>query len=125
MLQILVRANPLTRPGLTFVQSLLFWESAAHHFLALPTILMSLLPIIYMFTEVCCTALGRAQSQPQRPPHKAHGLARCATASAIQCGLDQRCCSMTPTADASGTPTGCVRCKLHQSYTPSSVCSLQ
>jgi hypothetical protein len=52
LLQILMRDNPLTRPGLTLVQSLLFWESAAHHFLALPTIMMSALPIIYVFTKV-------------------------------------------------------------------------
>jgi cellulose synthase (UDP-forming) len=51
-LQILIRDNPLTRPGLTLVQSLLFWEAGAHHFLSLPTILMTVLPIIYMFTEV-------------------------------------------------------------------------
>lgn len=51
-LQILLSDNPLTRPGLTLVQALLFWEAAVHHFLALPTVLLSLLPLIYMFTEV-------------------------------------------------------------------------
>ncbi|WIA20656.1 hypothetical protein OEZ85_005032 [Tetradesmus obliquus] len=50
--QILLSDNPLTRPGLTLVQALLFWEAAVHHFLALPTVLLSLLPLIYMFTEV-------------------------------------------------------------------------
>ncbi|WIA40977.1 hypothetical protein OEZ86_004623 [Tetradesmus obliquus] len=50
--QILLSDNPLTRPGLTLVQALLFWEAAVHHFLSLPTVLLSLLPLIYMFTEV-------------------------------------------------------------------------
>lgn len=55
-MQILLADNPLTRPGLTIVQSLLFWEAAVHHFLAIPTVLLSFLPVIYMFTEVrACT----------------------------------------------------------------------
>jgi hypothetical protein len=52
MLQILLSNNPLTRTGLTLAQALLFWEAAVHHFLAVPTVLLSLLPLVYMFTEV-------------------------------------------------------------------------
>lgn len=52
LLQILMRDNPLVHPGLTLVQSLLFWEAAAHHFVAIPTILLTVLPVIFMFTEV-------------------------------------------------------------------------
>lgn len=44
--------NPLVHSGLTLVQSLLFWEAAAHHFVAIPTILLTVLPFIFMFTEV-------------------------------------------------------------------------
>jgi hypothetical protein len=33
-------------------QSLLFWETAAHHFVSLANVLLSMLPIVYMFTEV-------------------------------------------------------------------------
>jgi hypothetical protein len=47
-----MRDNPLTRPGLTMGQSLLFWEIAAHHFVSLANVLLSMLPIVYMFTEV-------------------------------------------------------------------------
>lgn len=51
-IQILMRDNPLKRPGLTLVQALLFWESAAHHFLAVTTMLLGLLPVVYIFVEV-------------------------------------------------------------------------
>ncbi len=51
-LQILARDNPLAIPGLTFPQRLLFFESAAHHWLALPTLLMSLLPLAYLAAQV-------------------------------------------------------------------------
>jgi hypothetical protein len=57
VLQILLANNPLARPGLTLVQSLLFWEAAVHHFLAIPTVLLGLLPVLYMFTEVSLHAV--------------------------------------------------------------------
>lgn len=60
-LQILMRDNPLKRPGLSFAQSLLFWEAAAHHFLAVTTMLLGFLPVIYVFTEVCIQLLCRVQ----------------------------------------------------------------
>lgn len=83
-LQILLRDNPLTRPGLTFVQSLLFWEAAVHHYLAITTVMLSLLPIVYIFTGVgqsheplaCVTARLKwheiAQEHPDR--NMAQGL---------------------------------------------------
>jgi len=40
---------PGVQPGLTLVQSLLFFEAAAHHWLAISTIFMALVPIIYLF----------------------------------------------------------------------------
>lgn len=49
-LQILARDNPLSIPGLTTVQSFLFFESAAHHMLAISTIFMVFVPIPFMFT---------------------------------------------------------------------------
>jgi len=73
-LQILLRDNPLTRPGLTLAQSLLFWEAAAQYFLAVPTVMMSALPIIYIFTGVsgrarvsCCA--GSACLHPVSASH--------------------------------------------------------
>ena len=37
------------QPGLSFVQSLLFFEAAAHHWLAIPTIFMAIVPIVFLF----------------------------------------------------------------------------
>ena len=51
-LQILLRDNPLKAPGLTWVQGLLFWEAAAYHFLAIITIVLALVPVVYVFSGV-------------------------------------------------------------------------
>lgn len=51
-LQILMKDNPLRLVGLTNVQSLLFFEAAAHHYLAITTVFMAVVPIIYLFTQV-------------------------------------------------------------------------
>lgn len=48
-LQILLKDNPLCKPGLTVSQSLLFFEAAAYHFLAIPTLLFLILPFIFVF----------------------------------------------------------------------------
>jgi hypothetical protein len=45
-LQILHRSNPLAMPGLSFPQRLLFWESAAYNWLAIPTVFMAFLPVV-------------------------------------------------------------------------------
>lgn len=37
------------QPGLTTVQSLLFFEAAAHHWLAVPTIFMAIVPVVFLF----------------------------------------------------------------------------
>ncbi|KAL4527944.1 hypothetical protein Ndes2526B_g07735 [Nannochloris sp. 'desiccata'] len=51
-LQILFKDNPLKIPGLTFVQSVLFFEAAAYHFLALPTLLLCLVPFTFIFFAI-------------------------------------------------------------------------
>jgi cellulose synthase (UDP-forming) len=48
-LQILFKDNPLKKPGLTFVQSVLFFEAAAYHFLALPTVLLCMVPFTFIY----------------------------------------------------------------------------
>ena len=48
-LQILFTDNPLCKPGLTISQSLLFFEAAAYHFLAIPTIIFCLIPLLCIF----------------------------------------------------------------------------
>lgn len=40
---------PPLQPGLTTAQSLLFFEAAAHHWLAIPTIFMAIVPIVFLF----------------------------------------------------------------------------
>jgi hypothetical protein len=50
-LQILIRDNPLQKPGLTLPQAFLFFEAAAQHFLCIPTIYMAVVPIIFLFTQ--------------------------------------------------------------------------
>jgi hypothetical protein len=50
LLQILARTNPLTVPGLSAVQSLLFFETLAHHWLAVCTVALALLPIPFLYT---------------------------------------------------------------------------
>lgn len=49
-LQILARTNPLAEPGLNTVQSLLFFEALAHHYLAIATVLLALIPIPFLFS---------------------------------------------------------------------------
>jgi hypothetical protein len=104
LLQILMRDNPLTRPGLTLVQSLLFWESAAHHFLALPTIMMSALPIIYMFTQV-----GSCLHAAQPVTHPVHGMLRnsshpCALMPGVPACADQPLVAVTAPMEVSYGP---------------------
>jgi cellulose synthase (UDP-forming) len=45
-LQILYRSNPLHQPGLTWPQRLLFWESAASNWTAVPAIILAMMPIV-------------------------------------------------------------------------------
>ena len=49
-----VRALPPLplQPGLTTVQSLLFFEAAAHHWLAISTVFMAVVPIVYLFSSM-------------------------------------------------------------------------
>lgn len=42
----------LLQVGLTFPQSALFYEAAAHHLLAVTTVAFAVAPIVYIFTEV-------------------------------------------------------------------------
>ena len=51
-LQILFIDNPLCKPGLTVAQSLLFFEAAAYHFLAIPTIILTIVPFLFVFLEL-------------------------------------------------------------------------
>jgi cellulose synthase (UDP-forming) len=44
--QILYRSNPLRMPGLTLPQSLLFWESAASNWTAIPALIMAIMPVM-------------------------------------------------------------------------------
>ena len=41
-----------TQVGLTTTQSLLYFEAAAHHYLALTTVFMAVVPVIYLFTQI-------------------------------------------------------------------------
>jgi hypothetical protein len=45
-MQILYRSNPLCMPGLTRPQALLFWESAASNWTAIPALIMAIMPIM-------------------------------------------------------------------------------
>jgi hypothetical protein len=59
-LQILFRSNPMALPGLTLPQRLLFFEACFFQWLALPTVVLALLPVQYVFTAaapVRCAAL--------------------------------------------------------------------
>lgn len=51
-IQILLRDNPLAKPGLTLPQRLLFWESTAHYLMAGPSIMMALCPLIFLVAQV-------------------------------------------------------------------------
>jgi Cellulose synthase len=51
-LQILFLDNPMKKTGLTFFQSLILFESAAYHFLAIPTMFMCMAPLIYIFGQI-------------------------------------------------------------------------
>ncbi len=51
-LQILFRTNPMSLPGLTLSQRLLFFEACFFHWLALPTVVLAILPVQYIFTHV-------------------------------------------------------------------------
>lgn len=51
-LQILYRDNPLRKRGLTMSQSFLFFEIGAHHYLAIGTALMAVVPLFYIFLSV-------------------------------------------------------------------------
>lgn len=58
-LQIMLLDNPLTKPGLSFVQSLLFWEASFQYFLAYGTLLFCVSPIIYIFSGLAPMLLER------------------------------------------------------------------
>eukprot|EP00271_Cylindrocystis_brebissonii_P008042 TRINITY_DN22077_c0_g1_i1.p1 TRINITY_DN22077_c0_g1~~TRINITY_DN22077_c0_g1_i1.p1 ORF type:complete len:1726 (+),score=392.82 TRINITY_DN22077_c0_g1_i1:475-5652(+) len=51
-LQILCRSNPLFKPELTVPQSLLFFQSAFQYCLSLPTVVVTLAPVLYLFLQV-------------------------------------------------------------------------
>ena len=38
--------------GLTTAQSLLYFEAAAHHYLAITTVFMAIVPIVYLFSGI-------------------------------------------------------------------------
>ena len=57
-LQILQHSNPLAMPGLTLAQRLLFFDSAAHYYLAVPTALLALLPLLFLFLQIGPMAVG-------------------------------------------------------------------
>lgn len=45
-------SQPPPQPGLTVPQKLLFFEAAAHHYLAFSTIFMAVVPIVFLYSEV-------------------------------------------------------------------------
>jgi hypothetical protein len=51
-LQILLHSNPLQQPGLTLAQRLLLYEACGFYWLAIPTVVIMLLPIVFLFTAV-------------------------------------------------------------------------
>jgi cellulose synthase/poly-beta-1,6-N-acetylglucosamine synthase-like glycosyltransferase len=61
-LQILYRSNPLAQPGLTLAQRWLFFEAAAYHYLAIPTVMFSLLPLAYLVLDVAPVAVSPRQA---------------------------------------------------------------
>lgn len=50
-IQILYRDNPLRKRGLSMSQSFLFFEIGAHHYLAIGTVLATLVPLVYVYVE--------------------------------------------------------------------------
>lgn len=46
------RDNPLCKPGLSMAAALTFFEAAAYHLLSIPTIFMSMVPLVYIFSNV-------------------------------------------------------------------------
>jgi hypothetical protein len=44
--------NPIYKPGLTWAAALNFFEAGAYHILAIPTIIMALVPLFYIFTGI-------------------------------------------------------------------------
>lgn len=51
-LQILVRANPLSRPGLGFVQRLLYFDASAYALQSPATLVLILVPLVFLFTGI-------------------------------------------------------------------------
>lgn len=75
------------QPGLTTVQSLLFFEAAAHHWLAVPTIFMAIVPVVFLFCNSASPLVVSAEAWS--------GGERCPCPPML-CGLHTRsleCCS--------------------------------
>ena len=62
------------------MQSLLFFEAAAHHWLAVGTVFMAIVPVVYCFTQVSpmvwCAAAGAGRAHPQGSSGAANKLKR-------------------------------------------------
>jgi hypothetical protein len=51
-MQILFRSNPLQMPGLSLGQRLIFFEACAFYWLAIPTVILTIMPIVYLFAAI-------------------------------------------------------------------------
>jgi cellulose synthase (UDP-forming) len=51
-LQIIFKDNPLSKPGLTAVQSLLMFEAGAYHFLAISSLVLCIVPFLFIFADL-------------------------------------------------------------------------
>ncbi len=51
-LQIIFKDNPLSKPGLTIAQSLLMFEAGAYHFLAISSIILCIVPFLFIFADI-------------------------------------------------------------------------
>ncbi|KAL4522921.1 hypothetical protein Ndes2526B_g07741 [Nannochloris sp. 'desiccata'] len=51
-LQILFKDNPLSKPGLTVAQSLLMFEAGAYHFLAISSLILCIVPFLFIFADI-------------------------------------------------------------------------
>lgn len=57
-MQILYRDNPLRKAGLTMAQSFLFFEIGAHHYLAIGTVFLAIVPLLYPYLEISPVTVG-------------------------------------------------------------------
>ncbi len=56
--QVYFRSHPLRIPGLSNIQSMLFYDACASHFVAPLIIIMALVPLIFLYFGTLCASQG-------------------------------------------------------------------